>query len=257
MVGYPINAAGVAIVKDYESVPRPLRKSIRTSPGGAALQAYRCPAGVWTTGWGHTSGVREGSELRTEGQAEALLAGDLMTAKNIVVPACMMRPNPNQLAALVVLCFNIGADNFLTSTVLRAHNRGDFQAAGRAFNLFVKARVNGRLVELPGLVSRRARESALYLKAAGPDKRTMMPQAVAAEPSLATSGSAAGAGVAAGAGALATSAEALRQFGDVAWSLSPIMDLLRYAPLAFAGVAAVGIGWWLWHRYRQRQQGWH
>jgi lysozyme len=36
------------------------------------IDAYLCPAGVWTIGWGHTEGVREGQRI-TEGIAEEFL----------------------------------------------------------------------------------------------------------------------------------------------------------------------------------------
>ena len=43
------NVAGTkALVKEFE---------------GLYLKAYKCPAGVWTIGWGHTSGVREGMTI--------------------------------------------------------------------------------------------------------------------------------------------------------------------------------------------------
>ena len=29
---------------------------------GCELKAYKCPAGVWTIGYGHTKGVQEGDE---------------------------------------------------------------------------------------------------------------------------------------------------------------------------------------------------
>ncbi len=53
---------------------------------GLRLTAYRCPAGVWTIGYGHTSGVTEGMTISVE-QAEDLLRQDIETAENGVLGA--------------------------------------------------------------------------------------------------------------------------------------------------------------------------
>ena len=60
-----INEAGLKLVKQFE---------------GLRLQAYRCPAGVWTIGYGHTLKAFPG-EVITEQQAEALLLEDLEDAE--------------------------------------------------------------------------------------------------------------------------------------------------------------------------------
>ena len=43
---------------------------------GRELKAYRCSAGVWTIGFGHTKGVNEGDEI-SPAEAEQLLVEDL------------------------------------------------------------------------------------------------------------------------------------------------------------------------------------
>ena len=58
---------------------------------GLRLTAYRCPAGVWTVGYGH-SGVVSGMTITKE-QAEELLKRDIETAENIVSAEC---PNRRQ-----------------------------------------------------------------------------------------------------------------------------------------------------------------
>ena len=44
---------------------------------GCRLEAYKCPAGVWTIGYGHTAGVNPGDRLASEDAAKALLKEDL------------------------------------------------------------------------------------------------------------------------------------------------------------------------------------
>ena len=65
----------------------------------------------------------------------------------------------NQFGAMVSLAYNIGIGQFLSSSVLRFHLTGDHHDAAAAFRAWDKA--GGRA--LPGLVTRRAAEAALYL----------------------------------------------------------------------------------------------
>lgn len=79
--------------------------------------AYRCPAGVWTVGYGHTSGVVPEMVITKE-QAEELLRQDIATAEKIVSAEC---PNlrQSQFDALVSFVFNVGGGNFRKSTLLK------------------------------------------------------------------------------------------------------------------------------------------
>lgn len=235
------------------------------SEEGLRLIAYRCPAGVWTYGYGHTQGVREGMTL-TQAEAEQLLMQDLETV-NLKITGLLSTPaNKYQLAAMVSLAFNIGVTAFATSTVLKAHNRGDFMSAGRAFNLWTKARVDGKLVDLPGLIRRRAKESALYMRpfevhsflgqpvAMTPPPE--MPQMVEQQrPSPFMSPSVLGPSIAAGATGIGAAADTLNQVSSAAWSVQPIFELARYAPLALALVAAAAVAWAVWHYYKRRREG--
>jgi len=236
----PINMDGVDLIKDFE---------------GCRLDAYLCPAGVWTIGYGHTGDVKKGDRISRK-RADELLAEDLGTFVTAVRRACKVKPNPNQLAAMVSLAFNIGAGAFAKSTVVKAHNRGDAQAAARAFGLWVKARVKGKLVELPGLVSRRAREAALYLKAAKPVDRTPMPQAVAPEPSVSASKDVitAGLGSAGGAaGPIAKVTEIAQQASDIGWTMQTLLDL---GPWVLLALVALGAGGYLvWRAMKKRREG--
>ncbi len=144
---------------------------------GLRLDAYLCPAGVWTIGYGHTAGVQPGQSI-TAAEADALLAGDLLSYGQHVETLAGMCSR-HELDAMTSLAFNIGKQGFATSSVLRRHKAGDRAGAARAFGLWNKATVNGELIELPGLTRRRAAEAVCYLT---PDVQTAepMPQAVAA-----------------------------------------------------------------------------
>lgn len=176
---WPIADEAVSILIDKEQGPK----------GGIALKAYRCPAGIPTIGLGHIKGVRMGMTCTIE-EAWDWFIHELNERTEEVWNACSkVEPNKNQLGALVCLQYNIGQAGLVSSTVMKRHNEGNFQAASRAFALWNKITdpVTKKKVVSNGLTIRRAAESALYLKPdedddAEPPER--MPQAVQAETSL-------------------------------------------------------------------------
>jgi len=138
-----LSAEGVTLVKSRES---------------CRLAAYLCPGGAWTIGYGHAGPeVHEGLRI-SAAEAKSLLTADLVIFDVAVSRLC---PNASaeQHAAMVSLCFNIGIAAFARSSVARLHNAGRHAQAAQAFALWNKAA--GRV--LPGLVTRRAAEAALYL----------------------------------------------------------------------------------------------
>src|SRR5271166_5506893 len=73
---------------------------------GLRLEAYRCPAGVWTIGWGHTAGVQPGERI-TEERAAELLAEDVALVERDLPKVVRAPITQGQCDALVSLCFNI------------------------------------------------------------------------------------------------------------------------------------------------------
>ena len=124
---------------------------------GLKLTAYRCPAGAWTVGYGHTSGVVPGMTITKE-QAEKFLKKDIETAENIVNAEC---PNLRQCQfdALVSFVFNVGVCNFRKSTLLKKIKANpDDNSIMDEFLRWVYA----KSVVLPGLQKRRLAEMRLY-----------------------------------------------------------------------------------------------
>jgi lysozyme len=127
---------------------------------GLRLAAYKCPAGVWTIGYGHTKDVKRGQKI-TPQEADALLMADLYEFEDGVCKAVgLAKTSENEFSAMVALAFNIGLGAFRTSSVARLHKDGRHAEAAAAFKLWNKA--NGKV--LAGLVTRRAAESELYLR---------------------------------------------------------------------------------------------
>lgn len=130
---------------------------------GFRARAYRCPAGVWTIGYGHTTQagpprVAAGMEI-TEAEARDVLARDVARFARAVERALTRELSPQQFSALVSFAFNVGEGAFARSSVLAAVNEGNFAAVPERLNRWVKA--DGRT--LRGLVRRRAAEGELFL----------------------------------------------------------------------------------------------
>ena len=124
---------------------------------GFLSHAYRCPAGRWTIGYGHTGGVKSG-DVVTQAQATVLLTGDIVTAEKAVSVAGLKLAQ-NQFDALVSFVFNVGAGNFNRSTLLKyARANVDDPRIRLEFSKWIYA--DGKV--LPGLVKRRKAESDLY-----------------------------------------------------------------------------------------------
>jgi lysozyme len=124
--------------------------------------AYKCPAGVWTIGFGHTKGVKEGDKITRE-KASDLLLKDLDIFSPGVEKAIgvegMKHTTENQFSAMVSLAYNIGLSAFESSSVLRKHKEKNYDGAAYSFLLWNKA--GGKV--LNGLVHRREMEKWLYL----------------------------------------------------------------------------------------------
>lgn len=124
---------------------------------GLRLEAYRCPAGIYTIGYGHTAGVRRGDVI-DERKAEQLLAEDLKKFEAVVNRECP-RVNQNQFDALVSFTFNLGETNLLKSTLLKCVKANpDNQNIYTEFLRWNKSK--GEV--LPGLIRRRKAEAELY-----------------------------------------------------------------------------------------------
>lgn len=141
----PINDATITLIKRNE---------------GCDLHAYQDMVGVWTIGYGHIEGVREGDTI-TQEQADQMLLDDLNNNYGPGVAARIgsVPTTANQFGALVSLAYNVGVGGVDASTSMRQHCAGNYQAAAAAFLLWDQA--GGHVVQ--ALLRRRHEEAALYL----------------------------------------------------------------------------------------------
>ncbi len=138
-MGLKTGQAGVNLIKEFE---------------GCRLEAYKCPAGVWTIGYGHTNSVQPGDKI-TQAQADAYLTADLgkYEAKvNKYYDAYHW--SQNEFDALVSFAYNIGSIDQLTANGTRTK-------AKIASSMLLYNKAGGRV--LTGLTRRRQKENALFL----------------------------------------------------------------------------------------------
>ena len=108
-------------------------KEIIKQSEGLRLEAYLCPAGVLTIGYGHTgSDVKEGSRVSRE-EAENLLTRDLERFEKDILKMVKVGLTQNQFDALVSFTYNVGSGALKTSTLLKKLNAGSYMEAADEF----------------------------------------------------------------------------------------------------------------------------
>jgi lysozyme len=167
VIGRTINDEGLKLVKSFE---------------GCELKSYRCPAGVWTIGYGHTKNVSPNQTI-TQEQAEQLLHADMEECVSYIDELVQVPLTDNQFSALVSFVFNVGKGNLMSSTLLKKLNAGEYDAVPNELARWNKATDpnTGVLKVLPGLVTRRAAEAKLWLTKSDPqafENSKGMPQLV-------------------------------------------------------------------------------
>lgn len=134
---------------------------------GLSLKAYKCAAGVWTIGWGHTGSLAEIGIDRnifeglviTREQATQLLKKDLIKYEKAVNDYVKTPLNQAQFDALVDFSFNCGTGALRTSTLLKRVNYRDTpDNITAAFKMWNKG--GGKV--LKGLTLRREAEAKLF-----------------------------------------------------------------------------------------------
>ena len=134
------SSKGVSLIKSFE---------------GCRLKAYKCPAGVWTIGYGHTAGVKEGDTI-TQEQADEYLRNDLAKyEKAVMYYDGIYHFNQNQFDALVSFTYNCGVGNLKNLT-----QSGKRTLAQISVKLLLYNKAGG--VVLRGLQRRRMAEKELF-----------------------------------------------------------------------------------------------
>ena len=75
--------------------------------------------------------------------------------------------SPQTMAALISFSYNVGGNAMRKSTAVKLINHGKIEQGCKALGMWNKARVNGKLVTVKGLVNRRNEEIKLCLSGIG------------------------------------------------------------------------------------------
>jgi len=105
-----ISKEGIALIKKFE---------------GIELEAYQDSVGVWTIGYGHTKGVKEGDNISLK-KAEQMLEEELVEYEGYINNMVELGLEQNQFDALVAWVYNLGPTNLRQSTLLKVLNQGLF-----------------------------------------------------------------------------------------------------------------------------------
>ena len=154
-MGLTVSNKGINLIKQFE---------------GCRLEAYKCPAGVWTIGYGTTNAdkaileavlgkgatVKKGLKI-TQKQAETLLKKSVAKKYDSKVNKYFKKYkfNQNQFDALVSFAYNIGSIDGLTANGTRT-------IAQISSKILAYDKAGGKV--LPGLTRRRKAEKALFDK---------------------------------------------------------------------------------------------
>lgn len=211
-----INSAGLSIIKRFERL---------------MLDAYRDPVGIWTIGYGHTAGVKEGDKTTPAG-ADIFLAHDLKDAEGAANQLVFCELNPNQFSALVCLVYNIGETQFATSTLLKLLNDQDYDGAAGEFHKWNHAAGQ----QLPGLTRRRQAEEELFRRPVKPlsSSRTIQAGTVAASGSAISIAS---------------------QLFDARDSISSIAVEWKWGAILVATLTLIAVGFMVWARISDHLAG--
>lgn len=145
-----VNKEGIQLLHHFES---------------CSLKSYKCPANVWTIGWGNTfyedgSKVIEG-DLITQERADELFKNILDKFSKKAKSLIKKDLTDNQFSALVSFSYNVGTGNLASSTLLKKVNVDPLD--NTIESEFLKWNKANKKV-LNGLTRRRQAEADLYLK---------------------------------------------------------------------------------------------
>jgi lysozyme len=226
---------------------------------GCKLVAYRCPAGVCTIGYGHTSAagvptVTKGMKI-TQAQAEEILRRDLIKYETAVYNMVKQPLTQNQFDVLVDFAYNAGIGALKSSTLLKKINAGQFDAVPAELMKWTKSQ--GKI--LPGLVRRRQAESAWWSEG---DDHPVDAEDHRAEPdavpvrTMSDSKQGNAALVTAGLGSLGVAKEVATQAQDASDTANQLVGLLGNTNfLILSAIICLAAGIWYWRKKHMEEYG--
>lgn len=127
---------------------------------GFRSEAYQDSVGVWTIGYGSTRGVKPGDTITEQAAKERMMRElDEDYAESVKIHV-MVPVTQSMFDALCSFVYNVGAGNFVNSSLLRYLNQGEYKKSVDEFDKWVYA--GGEM--LKGLVNRRKEEAELFVQ---------------------------------------------------------------------------------------------
>jgi len=147
-----LTPAGANLIKHFEGCLHPHEGKYRS---------YKCPAGIWTIGWGTTT--EHGNKVKpdtvwSKAQCDSAFLHDMEKFEADVRRLVKVPLEPYQFDALTSFTYNCGSGALAKSTLLKKVNAKDFAGAAKEFLRWDKA--NGKT--LAGLTRRRKSEALLF-----------------------------------------------------------------------------------------------
>ena len=155
-----------------------LGRQMLTDLEGFKTRMYHDSAGLPTIGVGHLITQQElaqgyilirrtGQQINwrgeiSQGDVDAILEQDLPEYEEAVNRLVAADLAQHQFDALVSFCFNVGETRFGKSTLLRLVNAGNFAAVADQFRVWTKVTINGKKVQVRGLLNRRNKEISMW-----------------------------------------------------------------------------------------------
>jgi lysozyme len=135
-------------------------KGLRLIKGfeGLRLESYKCPAGVWTIGYGHTKGIKPDMVI-DQSKADEYLIEDIAPIERFL-NALKINFRQEQFDALVSWIFNIGVGDFKGSTLFKKISA---DAPDEEITDQIVRWVYAGGKPLPGLKKRRIAEANMFL----------------------------------------------------------------------------------------------
>jgi lysozyme len=226
---------------------------------GCKLKAYRCPAGVCTIGYGHTSAagapmVNDGMTI-TQAQADTILRQDLIKYERSVQDLIKVELTQNQFDVLVDFAYNAGVGNLKSSTMLKKINSGDLDAVPVELMKWTKG--GGKV--LPGLVRRRQAAVAWWTVRqdyAHTEQEDRAEPDAPPQRTMADSKQGNAALLTAGLGSVGVAKEIAAQAKDASDVMDQIMGLLHNANFVIMlAIIGAGAAIWFWRKKHMDEHG--
>jgi len=224
---------------------------------GCKLSSYRCPANVWTIGYGHTSAagvpeVKDGMKI-TQKQADDILFDDLVKYETAVYGMVKQPLTQHQFDVLVDFAYNAGVGALQKSTLLKKVNAAQFDDVPAELAKWTKG--GGKV--LPGLVRRCQARSAWWVSGEPHDEQE---QRVEPDPvpvrTMMESKQGNAAIITAGLGGLGAAKEIAAQAQDASDMADQFMKLLSNTNfLIMAVIVGLGAAIWYWRSKNMEKDG--